>query len=719
MRGGPMKSNGAFTMLILVAVLWNGHVVKADTLFVPKKIFGNSSIYSVTVSPDGTKLLVSMNGWAYLMDASAGAILRTFMQPGSDIRAIALSPDGSKVLSGSSVSTNGAILWDASTGSKIKSFGKVSRAVLSVAFSTDGSNIFVATFDSLMIWDSSGNVKRAFSILTNNWSPRSISISADGSKALVGYSDSNVVLWDTSGIIRRTFPGHSSAVYSVAFSPDGSKVVSGSEDKTAILWDTSGALIKTFAHSAPVYAVAFSPDGGRVLTCPSGLSPILWDASSGGIIKTFNENPGRVSSVAFFSDGLKIVSGCANAVKLWDVSTGGVIKTFFGKGHKDFLRSVSFSPDGSKVLTGSDDSTAILWDTSGTAIRTFTNKNRVTSVAFFPDGSKVLTGSQDSTAILWDTSGSVITTFRHTDQITCAAVSADGLKICTGTFYSKVNVWNASTGDIITTFSFPSYTQVTSVAFQQNKILAGGGSSVKLWDIPTGNCLSSLSIGGRVLSADIKGTLVLIGSVSSSGSVSSGTETVELWDSNSGSFLKCILQLQSFGGSGPYAVFSPDGTKLAATFVGECPDNIWRVDGGLLKTLAFSFSGSSSTIAFSPDGTKVLTGCIDGTAKLWVVSNNPTAITGKDKNSPAGNCRVVRRKGKLVICNQSVNLIPRPGLVIFNAQGKIIERFKPTTTALSKKWEFLIPGGLSDGVYVYGFENWGKFLKAGVFNVVK
>ncbi len=51
-----------------------------------------------------------------------------------------------------------------------------------------------------------------------------------------------------------------------------------------------------------------------------------------------------------------------NTANLWDAETGALIRTF--SGHGDVVNSVAFSSDGTKVLTGSWDGTARIWDVS-------------------------------------------------------------------------------------------------------------------------------------------------------------------------------------------------------------------------------------------------------------------------------------------------------------------------------------------------------------------
>jgi WD40 repeat protein len=178
-------------------------------------------------SSDGSKILTRSPYIAQLLDASTGSIIMTFSRNSGSVTSAALSPDGSKVLTGCNDAT--AILWDAGTGSVIRIFSGHKYSVSSVAFSPDGS------------------------------------------KVLTGSDDATAMLWDAStGSNIRTFSGHSSTIYSVAFSPDGSKVLTGSNDATAMLWDISDIALtaaktrKNFKMQ-PCYSLVFLPNYQLVL----------------------------------------------------------------------------------------------------------------------------------------------------------------------------------------------------------------------------------------------------------------------------------------------------------------------------------------------------------------------------------------------------------------------------------------------------------------------
>src|SRR5262245_23307237 len=156
------------------------------------------------------------------------------------VESVALSPDGTRVLSGSLDNT--LKLWDGASGRLLRTFGGHSNGVKSVAFSPDGTRL-----------------------LSSGW-------------------DNTLKLWDAStGQLLRTFEGHSSSVFAASFSPDGTGLLSGSSDKTLKLWDpATGKLVRTFkGHSQSVVSVAYSPDRRYLLSGSSDKTLKLWDATTG------------------------------------------------------------------------------------------------------------------------------------------------------------------------------------------------------------------------------------------------------------------------------------------------------------------------------------------------------------------------------------------------------------------------------------------------------
>ncbi|KAJ3056997.1 hypothetical protein HK102_011112, partial [Quaeritorhiza haematococci] len=148
-------------------------------------------------------------------------VVRTLEGHERTITAVAFSPDGRRVVSGSWDDT--VRVWDTQTGSVVRILEGHRHAVMCVAVSPDSEGRWVAS----------------------------------------GSHDWTVRIWDTeTGSVVRTLDGHDDMVNGVAFSGDGRLVVSGSFDKTVRVWDAqTGAAVRTMeGHGQAVKSVAFSPD---------------------------------------------------------------------------------------------------------------------------------------------------------------------------------------------------------------------------------------------------------------------------------------------------------------------------------------------------------------------------------------------------------------------------------------------------------------------------
>jgi WD40 repeat protein len=94
------------------------------------------TVNSVAFSPDGTRIVSgSSDKSVRVWDASTGAELKVLNGHTSAVYSVAFSPDGTRIVSGSS--DNSVRVWDASTGAELKVLNGHTESVNSVAFSPD------------------------------------------------------------------------------------------------------------------------------------------------------------------------------------------------------------------------------------------------------------------------------------------------------------------------------------------------------------------------------------------------------------------------------------------------------------------------------------------------------------------------------------------------------------------------------------------------------
>ena len=379
--------------------------------------------------------------------------------------------------------------------------------------------------------------------------------SPNGMLAVSSAWDDTIRLWGMNGDVVRIFKGtHDCPIELVAFSPDGGRLSSGAVDGTISLWDAaSGAKIRTFGGYSAGASVAFSPNGAQ-LVWARHLG--LWDAKGGGLIRAFEGHSGWVNSVAFSSDGTRVLSGSKdNTVKLWDAATAKVIHTF--EGHSDEVSSVAFSSDGTRVLSGSADKTLKLWDAAtGHLIRTFEgHSDGVNSVAFSPDGMRAVSAGKDESLKLWDLGSGRLILSIHAIASWAVVFSPNGTRLLSGGVDGRLTLSDAKTGKRIRTF---------------------GEQSVPIFSVPIASVAFSPD-GARIASGD-------------------WDNKIKLWDAETG---KLIRTFEGHSGWVELTTFSADGTRLLSASI-DGTARIWNsTTGQLLVTLS---SSSREWLAITPEG---------------------------------------------------------------------------------------------------------------------
>ncbi|WP_019486777.1 MULTISPECIES: serine/threonine-protein kinase [Kamptonema] len=286
--------------------------------------------------------------------------VKNFAEHSNAVGAVAFSPDGLTIASGSKDKT--IKIWDLATGNLIRSFDGDSSAIWSVAFNSNGTRLAAGTsYWRILLWNlKTGELVRTVDHDAAVWS---VAIAPDGLTLASGSSDKTSKTWNVAtGDLIYNLPDHSDYVYSVAISPDGKTLVSGSKDKTITIVDVeTGRLINTIdGHSDQVRSVAISPDGKTLVSGSYDRTIKIWNLATGELIRTLNGHSGEIVSVAISPDGKTIASGSKDkTIKIWDLRSGVLLNSLTG--HSNEVYTVAFSPDGKTIASGGKDNTIKLW----------------------------------------------------------------------------------------------------------------------------------------------------------------------------------------------------------------------------------------------------------------------------------------------------------------------------------------------------------------------
>jgi WD40 repeat protein len=305
-----------------------------------------------------------------LWDLEKGNDPADLKAPLIQVASLSYTADGKTLAAGGTSLDNKSIaIWNVETGKIVKTITTDDSPIQAVAISPDGSLVVSGAIDSVVsLWNvATGKLDKK--LRGHKKSVYSVQFSADGKTVATASSDRSIRLWDVaSGKELKVLLGHSELINSIAFSANGKMLVSGSADRTAKIWDiASGQATKTFAgHKGEVMAVAISNDGKYVSSGATDDDVKVWDAASGKELKTLKGHANWVLALGFHPNNRTLASASADAkVIVWDAVEGKENATLVGLDRGDW---VVVTPDGQ--FDGSEDGTKLLhWVVDGQPVQ--------------------------------------------------------------------------------------------------------------------------------------------------------------------------------------------------------------------------------------------------------------------------------------------------------------------------------------------------------------
>ncbi|KAK3807653.1 MAG: quinon protein alcohol dehydrogenase-like superfamily [Benniella sp.] len=621
----------------------------------------DAEVYSCAYSPDGKSLAVGLSsGDIKVYSTSSWEHVRTLTGHKEKVWSIAYAPNGDQIISGSNDST--ARLWDVGAGTCLYTLTGHDREVNGVAFAPCGGSVASASDDSTVrVWDvGTGECRHILIghrgiVISVAYSPRGhliasggwidntvrlwdvqtgerlhilsdhtdsiygVTFSPRGDRVVSSSGDKTLRMWDVdNGTCSRVLTGHTNGVRNVAFSPQGDVIASSSDDKTVRIWnaDTGVCHQILLGHSGVVRCVAFSPEGGRIACGSEDNTVRVWDVGFGATRQIASGHSGEILSVKYSPRGDQVAS-CSEdgSIRLWDVETGNCHRILAG--HTDWVRDIAYSPRGDLVVSGSDDCTVKLWDVeTGTCCQTFNgHTNYVYVVAYSPQGNQVASGSRDKSVRIWDIgTGECRHTLRgHTDWVRSVMYSPKGNKIASSSYDSTIRLWDVESGVCLHTLRGHNRGVTSTVYSPRSDLLASasGDCTVRLWDVEAGECR-------YIFIGHTKGVGIVVYSPQGGQVASGGNDgQLKLWDDGTG---ECIHTLAGHTERVTSVVFSSSGDQIVSGSEDKTV-RLWSVASGQCQAVIQDLDSSIRSIAWStsPDISYFVTGCEDGSVRMWKV----------------------------------------------------------------------------------------------------
>lgn len=239
-----------------------------------------SGLTGLALSADGSRLVSgSYDGTVRIWDTASGQQLALLMGHADGVAAVAMDAAGEMIISGSH---DGAVrLWAGMHAEPVLVELIGTGPISEVCASADGTRFAAAGADgSVSVIEADGSARRLTS--GEGFGDGGLGLSADGSVLVWAAADrDSLIAWDLpAGTVRTRSEGMRLGVVALAVLPGGSRLAVASwSDATLTLRDTrSGETVSVLAgHTAPITAVAVASGAGRLFSASEDGTLRSWE----------------------------------------------------------------------------------------------------------------------------------------------------------------------------------------------------------------------------------------------------------------------------------------------------------------------------------------------------------------------------------------------------------------------------------------------------------
>lgn len=622
-------------------------------------------VNALAYSPDGTKVASgSSDGTVRIWDLGNGHEILTYTGHTDKVRCLVWSADGNTIASAGM--EKNIKIWNASTGKDIQTITAVGNLVSSIALSKNGTHLFTGQFDlpaanppnGFFVYETqTGKLVREAKDFTNKIG--TIGVSPDGAIVATGDDNGNTRLWQYPSFVdnvnqpaywTQQDPG-GSTTYQLAFSPDGKTLARfGPFNIKLYATPLPGA---PFQIGAPRLVIntngqrtaAYSRDGKTLFTGGFDGNIYLWDPETAQLRSTYkNAHTFPVNQLVFNPEGNQLASCSGDfIIRLWDFDV--VLQSRDFEGHEAPVWTAAFSPDGSRIVSASGDRTVRVWrrDTGKVEFTISDHTSPVTVAAFSPDGKLIASAGGDKVVRIFD------------------ADSGKPLRLCEGhlgtiTFLDfsadSKRIVSGSADRHIKIWDADHAKELITVA-DNPSIVAGvafspNGKQIAIANIDQAIRLYDASTGKLQQTWNAHGSAVNGIAYSPDGTLlaSAGADmTVAIWPLHTAG----ANPIRLVGHTGPVSsvAFRKDNQHLVSCGADQLV-KLWKIEGATAKEMQ-TFRGHKdwvTSVAFSKDGYHVVSASVDRRMKIWEITSKEIPLLAE--HTSVVSCVAVSPDGKVI-----------------------------------------------------------------------
>lgn len=430
----------------------------------------------------------------------------------STMQALAYSPDGSQIVSGS----NGGDIrtWDISSGAETLLIPTIHSRVTSVAYYPDGQWIVSGFGNGLIrIWNAVSGKERTDPLQGHKDTVYGVKVSPDGTQIVSCSQDKTVRMWDATSGVEVLPPVHVHACSWVEFCPDGSHILVLSDPHTLCIIDASlRKEIQTIGDHEEMHALAISPDGAHIAYWTTG-SVGPWVPGSQTIVQVRNTMTGAEVCTSSVGSGqfIQVIEFCQTGQNLitlsleqvffiLDAQTGAQISVFRGYHFAHMAWDVALSLNRTQyavIIMANQTIQVCDMPLDMAELSPLEPLFPVESIKFSPDKAHIVYGCGNAIYICSASSAEILSLLQgHDGTVQSVTFSPDGMLVASGSCDKTIRIWNAASGVEILPPLEGHDSSVKQVRFFLNgkQIVSGScDGTIRIWDVQSGEQLFSLS----------------------------------------------------------------------------------------------------------------------------------------------------------------------------------------------------------------------------------
>ena len=375
---------------------------------------------TLVASKDGGVVAVAgEDGVVRVVATRTGHVQRLLGGASQDIRVLAFSPDGSRVV-GADFAT--VLVWRTDRDGLPNRYDVHGGRVLSAAWSPDGSTLATGGEDStIVVLDTTGR-RRVGAVLTTALDANTSTLWATPSAFVVAQFDGDLLFVDPAdGSIHRAIgsTGSRAPIVTARTGPAGSLLATADQDGVTAIWNLkTHRLLGTvdLPRGRQPYAqdVWVSPDGRTAATIRTGSGAVVFDMATRKVLRRLAPLPApeaefNTALQGWTADGHSLLVTRQLSVARSDLlvidATSGAVKLRVSTGAA-WAEEAAADPSGRFIaLAGNDGTLRIVDATDGRALSPplRANDGEVINVSVSPDGRYVSATGSPPRLTVWDT----------------------------------------------------------------------------------------------------------------------------------------------------------------------------------------------------------------------------------------------------------------------------------------------------------------------------